>query len=404
MVAALAFPGIGRGSAEYWRVCAALFLGGYATFSLIYCVQPLLPVLAAEFGVSAAGSSLALSASTFSLAIAILCAAAVSEGFGRRGLMFVSMLLAAVLNLLVAAMPFWHGLLALRALEGFVLGGVPAVAMAYLAEEIAPEGLGFSMGLYVGGTALGGMLGRVGTGILAQAFSWRAALAAIGCAGIAAALGFIALLPPSRNFIPRRNFEASFHLRAWRGHLASPAMPYLFAIGFLVMGAFVTIYNYAGFRLLAPPYSLSQTGLGLIFTVYLFGVAASSLAGGLADRVGRGAVLLAGLLLAGAGVLVTMPQGLGWIVTGIIVLTIGFFITHSVASGWVGRLALGTKGHASSLYLLAYYLGSSVAGSAGGWFWRIGGWGAVAAFTLALLSLGVAAAWRVRGLTVFKNI
>jgi YNFM family putative membrane transporter len=148
-------------SAAYLRIALALFLAGFATFSL-YCVQPLLPAFVREFHVGAASSSLSLSLSTGMLAVSILCAGALSGRVGRRGPMFASMTLAALFNLLAAVAPSWHLLLAWRALEGFALGGVPAVAMAYLAEEIAPEGLGLSMGLYVGGTAFGGMIGGSG--------------------------------------------------------------------------------------------------------------------------------------------------------------------------------------------------------------------------------------------------
>lgn len=383
---------IERGTPAYRRASLALFLAGFSTFSLLYCVQPLLPLFAREFGVGAAQSSLALSFSTGFLAVAIFGAAAVSESAGRRGLMFGSMTAAALLNIAVALAPDWHLLLGLRALEGFLLGGVPAVAMAYLAEETDPRGLGLAMGLYIGGTAFGGMMGRVGTGLLVEALSWRPALAILGGIGLAAALSFLALLPPSRNFRPRRGINARHHAQAWLGHLANPRLRPLFIISFLTMGAFVAVYNYAGFRLLEAPYNLSQSELGLIFTVYLFGIAASSTAGGLADRLGRRVVLPAGIGLAAAGIGLTLLPGLAAMILGIIVLTTGFFAAHAVASGWVGRLAAGTKGHASSLYLLAYYLGSSVVGSAGGWFWTGSAWRGVALFTSALLALALVAA------------
>ncbi len=392
---AYAASSIARGSATYRQVRYAFFLAGFATFSLLYCVQPLLPALAEHFAVDAASVSLALSLSTGFLAVAIAAAAVVSERFGRRSLMFASMVAAATLNIAVAFAPGWHALLAL---EGFLLGGVPAVAMAYLAEEISPEGLGAAMGLYVAGTAFGGMIGRVGTGILAELFSWQVAMAGIGLAGLAAAAGFIALVPPSRNFVRSGGFDQRYHWRAWSGHLRHPALPLIFAIGFLVMGAFVSIYNYAGFRLTAAPYNLSQTELGLIFMVYIFGIATSSIAGGLADRIGRARVLTAGLVVMAIGIALTMPQSLIAIIAGIVALTVGFFITHSVASGWVGRLAVSAKGHASSLYLLAYYMGSSIAGSVAGWFWTNDGWPGVVAFTFALVGLGLVAALRLGSL------
>ncbi|HET8613498.1 MAG TPA: MFS transporter [Sphingomonas sp.] len=360
----------------------------------MYCVQPLLPLFAETFHVAAVEASLALSLTTGMVAIAIVVAAVVSERVGRRGLRFVSIALAALLNLAAALLPGWRDLLAARAIEGLALGGVPAVAMAYLAEEIAPEGLGQAMGLYIGGTAFGGMMGRVGVGLLADVLSWRAALALVSGIDLAAAIGFVLLAPPSRHFVARRGFDARYHLAAWKRHLLDGRLALLFAVGFLVMGAFVTIYNYVGFRLLKPPFSLSQGELGLLFLVYLFGIVASSLAGTLADKIGRARVLAGGFVIAMAGAALTLAGSLPLLILGVAVLTVGFFATHSLASGWVGREARAAKGHASSLYLLAYYLGSSVAGSAGGWFWARGGWSWVVGFTLALLALGLIATTR----------
>lgn len=387
--------GVSPRSAAYLRIALALFLAGFATFSLLYCVQPLLPAFVREFHVGAASSSLSLSLSTGMLAVSILCAGALSERVGRRGPMFASMTLAALFNLLAAVAPSWHLLLVWRALEGFALGGVPAVAMAYLAEEIAPEGLGLSMGLYVGGTAFGGMIGRIGMSALEEYFSWRTAMLTIGVVDLAAAIAFVVLLPPSRRFVKRTDLKLRHHLQLWSAQLRHPRLPLVFAIGFLVMGAFVTVYNYVGFRLIAPPFNLSATACGLIFTAYLFGMVSSSSAGALADRVGRAPVLVSGILVFAAGLALTLSPSLVAIIVGIVLITIGFFVAHAVASGWVGHLAGASKGHAASLYLLAYYVGSSVLGSVGGTFWQHGAWGAVVAYVAVLLLLGLAAARRI---------
>lgn len=389
---------IKRGSADYWRVSLALFLAGFATFSLLYCVQPLLPELAHTFAISPGQSALALSVSTACLAGSIVVAGALSEGLGRRKLMFVSMALAALCNLLASFLPQWHALLAARALEGLLLGGVPAVAMAYLSEEIDPKGLGFAMGLYVGGTALGGMLGRVGMSAMTEFWGWRHALAALSVLDLLAALGFVWLLPNSRNFIKKSGLGARYHLQAWGKHLHHKGLALLFLIAFGLMGVFVSIYNYAGFLLSAAPYSLSQLQISHIFYAYLFGMVASPVAGGLADRLGRGPVLIAGALLMAAGVVLTLFQPLAVIVTGIVLLTAGFFVAHSVASGWVGRLAQQSKGHASSLYLWGYYMGSSVLGAGAGWFWGHWGWSGVGSVSLMVLALVIVLALRVQRL------
>ena len=383
-------PEAGYDAAAARRVSLALFLGGFATFSLLYCTQPLLPNFAREFHVDAATSSLAVSLATGALAISIMFAGAVSEAVGRRGLMFACLLAAALLNLFCALAPSWIALLGARAVEGVVLGGVPAVGMTYLAEEVAPTRLGLAMGLYVGGNAFGGMAGRVAVGVLTHAFSWRAALGVISLIDLLAAVVFIVLLPPSRRFERRPGFDAVRNLAGWGRHLRQPRMLLLFLTGFLAMSVFVTIYNYAGFRLSEPPYHLNSTQIGLIFLAYILGIFAASAAGVLANRFGRAPVMAAGAAAALAGVGLTMLHPLAAIVAGIAVVTVGFFVVHSVASAWVGRLANRDKGHASSLYLLAYYAGSSVMGSIGGAVWRDGGWTAVSGYAAVML-IGIVA-------------
>lgn len=383
-------PGLLHGSPAYRRASLALFLAGFATFSLLYCVQPLLPAFAATYHVSAGSSSLALSLTTGALAVAIFASGALSQSLPRRGLMFGSMLLAGICNLLAAVAPGWTWLLLARLVEGAVLGGVPAVAMAWLAEEMHPRVLGRAMGLYVAGTAFGGMAGRIGMGLLLDVSTWRVAMAAMGVAGIAAAIGFALLLPPSRGFVVQRGFDLCAHGRLWARHLRHRDLPRLFAVGFLLTGVFVTLFNYAGFRLSVAPFSLGPTAISLVFLSYVSGMTVSPWAGQLADRIGRRTPLAASLLLMAAGVLVTLSDALPLIVLGILLVTLGFFAAHAIASGWVGQLAGEGKGHASSLYLLFYYAGSSIVGSTGGWFWQHLGWAGVVGLTLALALAGIA--------------
>uniref|UniRef100_UPI0038B8405F MFS transporter n=1 Tax=Paraburkholderia nemoris TaxID=2793076 RepID=UPI0038B8405F len=389
-------PYLERGTRAYWRASIALLFAGYATFSLLYCVQPLLPAFSTAFNVTPAQSSLSLSVTTAALALAIFVAGFVSEGWSRHKLMTASLTLSALLTIGVSIAPHWHQLLVLRTLEGLALGGVPAVAMAYLAEEVHPDGLGLAMGLYVGGTAIGGMAGRVITGVVADLFSWRVAIGTIGVLGILSMLAFRALLPPSRHFVPRRGLGFSHHRTALLKQFTRPGLPLLFLLGFVLMGSFVTLYNYIGYRLLAPPYLLSQTEIGAIFVVYLTGVVASPWSGRMADTFGRARVLTASLLLMACGLALTMLHPLAAIATGIACVTFGFFAGHSVASGWVGRLAKEAKGQAAALYLLAYYIGSSVVGSYGGRVWAMDGWNGVAGLVGVLLIVGLVAAMRLR--------
>lgn len=392
-VAAVAYapPRVATGTTEFRKMSLALFLGGFSTFSLLYCVQPLLPEFVATFGVSPAESALGLSYTTGMLALAILAAGGFSQAMGRRGLMFASMAIAAVLNLVAAIAPTWSLFLFARALEGVALGGVPAVAMAYVGEEMEPHELGSAMGLYVAGTAFGGMMGRVGMGVLTEFGSWRWGMAVIGLFDLAAAVAFIVLLPRSRHFVRQPGLNPRLHLAAFGGHLRNLGLLRLFAIGFAAMAVFVTVFNYAGFRLRAPPYGLTETESSMIFLVYGLGIIASPIAGRFADRHDRRIPLLAGFAAMAGGVALTLCQPLALFALGVALVTVGFFIVHSVASGWIGRLAGAAKGHASSLYLLFYYLGGSLIGAAGGWSWQRGGWTGVAVLTGAVALAGAAA-------------
>jgi YNFM family putative membrane transporter len=382
------------GTRAYLKANLALLLAGFATFSLLYCVQPLLPLFSRDFGVSPAASSLSLSLTTGFLAISIFICGLMSDGLSRKSLMTASLFASASLNLAAAWVPGWHALLLVRALEGIALGGLPAVAMAYVAEEVHPQGLGLAMGLYVSGTAFGGMAGRMISGMMADAYSWHMALGVIGVLGVLTSLVFVWLLPPSQRFAPIRGKGLGHPAQALSALLAQPGLPALFTLGFVLMGGFVTVYNYIGYRLVAPPYNLSQTVIGMIFVVYLVGMVASAWCGRMADRYGRARILSAALVLMAIGVALTLAQALAWVIAGIVMLTFGFFAGHSVASAWVGRLALRSKGLASSLYLLAYYVGSSVVGSVGGQFLARYGWSGVVALVGLLLLAGLGLTWR----------
>ena len=373
------------GSARYLRSSAALFLAGFATFSLLYCPQPLLPTLSRDFAIDAASASLSISVVTACLAVSIVAAAVLSDLKGRRSVMALSMLLASALNAAAAVAPGWASFLLARALEGVALGGVPAVAMTYLSEETEAGGLGLAMGIYVGATAVGGMGGRVITGLVAGSLGWRAAVGAIGILGLANAVGFVLLLPASRHFRARA-LDLRTQARAFRAALANPRLRLVYGFAFLAMGGFVAVYNYAGFLLEAPPYGLDQAREGLIFTLYLLGTASSALAGLLADRIGRAPVMALGLLTALGGIGATLFAPLGAVVGGIALVTVGFFAGHGVASGTAGGLAGPNKAQAASLYLLSYYLGSSLLGTLGGAFWSLARWPGVAAFVGALFA------------------
>ena len=380
---------------DFQRVTLALVAAGFSTYALLYCVQPLLPVFSQDLGVTPSVSSLSLSVTTLALALGMLVAGRISDARGRKSIMTISLFAVGLLTVVAAFSPTWTVLLVIRGLTGLALAGVPAVAMAYLAEEVHPRDLGGAMGLYIAGNAYGGMAGRVLTGVLVDVtHAWQIALAIMGVFGLAAAALFTALLPPSRRFEPEQGVSLATLGAAFARHLRDPALVQLYLVGFLAMGGFVTTYNYLSYRLLAPPFDLSQAFAGSIFLVYLLGGPASAWFGRLGGRFGRGRMMMAALALMLAGLLLTTTSRLTLSVIAIAIFTSGFFGAHSIASGWVSRRATTARAAAASLYLFAYYTGSSLFGSVGGVFYTRLGWAGIVGLVAVLILGAIALAWR----------
>ncbi|MCY1223181.1 hypothetical protein D9M72_352930 [compost metagenome] len=151
------------------------------------------------------------------------------------------------------------------------------------------------------------------------------------------------------------------------------------------MGGFVAVYNYLGFRLSGDPFGLPATVISLIFVAYLSGTVTSRLAGALTLKFGRRTILLAGIVPMVLGLALTLTQLLVLILAGLVVFTGGFFAAHSIGAGWTGGIATTGRAQAASLYNLAYYLGSSAIGWAGGLVFQSFGWTALA---LTVIGLG----------------
>ncbi|MBQ0828515.1 MFS transporter [Streptomyces tagetis] len=376
------------GGPGYRRMSLALFLAGVATFALLYSTQALLPLISGDLGVTAGDASWTVAAATGGLALFVLPMSALSERFGRRTLMTASLAVAVAVGLLVPFAPSLGALVALRAVQGAALAGLPASATAYLAEEVRPRALVGAIGLFVAGNSVGGMSGRVITGWVAQEWGWRVAVGVVGLVAVVCAVAFRLLLPAPRHFA-RGSLRPRVLARAVRDHLANPLLRRLYAIGALFMTVFGGVYTVIGYRLAGEPFSLPQGLIGSIFLVYLVGTVAASAAGRLVDRLGRrGALYLAGGTTA-AGLVLSLGDSLPLVLAGLVLITAGFFAGHAVASSAVGRTAQHGRAQASALYQSAYYIGSSAGSTVGAVAFHAAGWsGTVGVGLLAVLGVG----------------
>lgn len=373
-----------KGSAAYGKVLAGLAFAGVATFAQLYSTQAVLPIMAADLRITAAEASLTISLATVGLAVTVIPWSFLADRIGRVKAMGMGITVATVLGLLVPLAGSFEMLLGLRLLEGMALGGIPAIAIAYLNEEVNKAHAALAAGSYVAGTTLGGLAGRLVAGPVGELWGWRAAALAVSLLATVAAVLFLLLVPKARGFTPAK--AAGFR-GAWKtlsGHIRNPRLLALYVQAFLMMGGFVAVYNYLGFRLANAPFGLPATLISLIFLAYLSGTVSSRWAAALTLRFGRRNVLLAGVLLMVIGLALTLTHLLAVILLGLVVFTGGFFAAHSIGAGWTGSIASGGRAQAASLYNLSYYLGSSVIGWAGGLVFQQWGWPALAVTVMVL--------------------
>lgn len=379
-------------SAHSRRLLIALFFIGVATFAQLYSPQGLLPLIAAEQDVSADQAALMISTATLGLALGVIPWSYIGDAYGRKKAMIAAISLACFFGLLAVLMPAvfaTHGFelaLVMRFIEGFMLGGVPALAVAYLNEEVSPKIAVAAAGTYISGTSLGGLTGRIVAAPVGEQLGWKIGMLTVTILAVACVVVFLRLAPTAENFTPRR-VQVREILPALTGNLRSPTLWTLYLQGFLTMGGFVAMYNFLGFHLSAPPYSIPLGIASFVFLAYLAGTWSSPRAGRLAARYSRKPVLLAGNLIMILGVGLTLVPHLAVIILGTVVLTAGFFAAHAVASGWVGAAATAGRAQSASLYNLGYYGGSSIFGYLGGTALHLAGWSGTVLMVLGLAGL-----------------
>ncbi|MGJ9425381.1 MFS transporter [Nesterenkonia halotolerans] len=382
----------GQATPHSRRLLIALFFIGVATFAQLYSPQGLLPLIAAEQQVSADRAALMISAATLGLALGVIPWSYIGDAHGRKPAMVWAISLACLFGGLAVLMPgisaeFGFELaLVLRFIEGFMLGGVPALAVAYLNEEVSPKIAVAAAGTYISGTSLGGLTGRIVAAPVGEQLGWKIGMLIVTVIAALCVLVFLRMAPAAQNFTPARARPREA-LRSLTGNLGSPTLRILYLQGFLTMGGFVAMYNFLGFHLTAPPFSIPLGIASFVFLAYLAGTWSSPRAGRLAARYSRKPVLLAGNLIMMLGVGLTLIPNLWVVILGTVVLTGGFFAAHAVASGWVGAAATAGRAQSASLYNLGYYGGSSLFGYLGGTALHLAGWPGTVAMVLGLAGL-----------------
>lgn len=365
---------------------AAVVSAGFCAFLTLFAPQPLLPLLAAQFGATAAAVSLVVTASTVAVALAGPLAGAIGDRLGRKRVIVPSAFLLALPTVLAATSQNLGQLIFWRFWQGVFTPGIFVITIAYINEEWE-SGAGAAVAAYVTGTVVGGFCGRMVSGVVAEHVSWRWSFVALGLLNVLGGIVIWAWLPAGRRFVRAR--RGSSTVRAMLRHLRNPQLLATYAVAFCVMFTLLATFTYINFYLAAPPFRLDSQALALLFVVYLVGAAITPVAGRSIDRLGHRAAVLLAFSGGIVGILLTLLHSMPVVMLGLALCCTGVFIANSAGASYVGKVAHEARAAAVGLYVTFYYTGGSFGSAAPGTFWAHGHWPACVALIAAVQVLTI---------------
>lgn len=361
----------------------------FLTLIDLFAMQAVLPSLSQRYGVGPAAMGLAVNASTLGMAVSSLATSFLSQHIDRRWGVVISLALLAVPTMLLAGAPDLSSFAVLRVLQGMCMATAFTLMLTYLGEHYSAEDSASAFAAYIAGNVASNLIGRLISSAVADHFGLNVtfyAFAALNLVGAAMAFSFIARTQEMHG-VAR---PAGSAFEAVAAHLANPALRASFAIGFLILFAFIGTFTYVNFVLVAAPLSLGMMQVGLVYFVFAPSIVTTLLAGALARRIGPVGTLWLSLALAGTGLPLLVASNLPTVLAGLVLVAVGTFAAQAVATGLVGRAATRDRGAASGLYLASYFAGGLAGSAVLGQIFDRFGWSACVAgigMSLALAAL-----------------
>ncbi len=353
-----------------------------AAFTNIYITQPVLPVIAAEFGVDAAGASLSVSATILGIALSNLPFGRLGDRIPLRPLLLLGGAMVALMGLLCALTESYSLLVAARFAQGLFIPALTTCVAAYLANSLPVARLNVVMGAYVSATVVGGLGGRLLGGYLHPPLHWRYAF-------VSAAVMLLVAVAAAARWLPRVNARPQ-HPEGEVGFLSllsSWPVLRLYAVALGAFWVFSATFNFLPFHLSEPPISASTNVITSLYLAYLVGAVMGPLSGRLANRFGTGRTLTLGAVVLGFSLVGLLVPSLPVVVLALLGTCAGFFTTHAAASGALNSRLTASRGRGNALYVLFYYVGGAVGITASGTVWHHGGWPAVLALSGVVLAI-----------------
>ena len=338
-------------------------------FSTLYIPQPMLPLLAQQFGVSTGQAGLLMTLAMLPLAIAPVLYGYFLQAIPARLMLQVALSLLALNQVcFVFADEFWH-LLVLRLLQGLLLPAIFTALMTYCASMVAPPMVRRAMGFYIGATIIGGFIGRLVGGVFASAFDWHTAFLVMGL------MQLLPLLLLNRVEADADINFARLDPRSISRVLANRNYRFMFLALASVFFVFSGILNIVPFHLRDIEPESSPLLISMLYLGYLVGAPLSFFSDAISRRLGderKG--LLLGLAIHAGGLLALFFVALQGLVVTMFFLAAGFFLIHALLSGLVNHLAQEHKGVVNGLYVSIYYFSGALGSWLPGYLYEGLGW------------------------------
>lgn len=385
--AASAGPAVVRPGAALLRL-VVIGVTAFLTLVDLFATQAILPSLTAAYQVTPAMMGFAVNASTIGMAAAGVVVALLSRRLNRRLGIALSLALLAVPTALLGSMPDLMIFTALRIVQGACMSTAFTLTMAYLAEEGASTDTARALAAYITGNVASNLIGRLMAATFVDLLGLASnfyVFAALNLAGAALVYFSLKRCTPAADRAATRSA-----LAVWIEHFRNPPLRATFAIGFIILFAFIGTFTFVNFVLARPPIALSPMSLGFVYFVFLPSIVTTPLAGHAVKRFGTRPVFWGALAVAGLGLPLVLAPHLGAVLAGLVLIAAGTFFAQAAATGFVGRAATTDRGSASGIYLACYYLGGLAGSAVLGPVFDMAGWGACV--TGIALSLALAAA------------
>jgi predicted MFS family arabinose efflux permease len=384
-----------HGSAAVLLRTFVIGLIAFLTVVDLFATQAILPALARAYRVSPAAMGFAVNASTIGMAIAGLAVAFFSRRIDRRWGIVTALALLAIPTALLAVAPDLTAFTALRIAQGLCMSSAFALTLSYLGEHCSAEDAAGAFAGYITGNVASNLVGRLVSAALVDHLGLAAnfyVFAALNLAGAVLACFYLGRSMP----IAAAGAAARSPFSVWAEHLRNGALRVSFALGFLILFAFIGTFTYVNFVLVREPIAIGMMALGFVYFVFLPSVVTTPLAGRAVQRFGTRPTFWGALAIAGAGLPLLLLPSLPAVIGGMALVGVGTFFAQATATGFVSRAATTDRGSASGIYLACYFFGGLVGTAVLGQLFDRLGWAACVAGIGAALATAAALAVRLQ--------